>query len=162
MSSPEHKQLIWNLIKDIKVGMLVTTDDQESVLRSRPMSLVQKEYDGTLYFFTDSQDAKAYEVKKDRDVCLTFQDSSQQVYVSLSGNANLNSDSKLIDRYWNEWVATWFPKGKNDPNLALLEVKISSGEHWNADENKIMQLFSIAKAKINKEAPELGTHEKFG
>ena len=27
MSSPEHKQKIWNLIKDIKVGMLVTKDD---------------------------------------------------------------------------------------------------------------------------------------
>lgn len=26
MSTPEHKQKIWKLIKDIKVGMLVTDD----------------------------------------------------------------------------------------------------------------------------------------
>lgn len=26
MSSPEHKQFVWNLIKEIKVGMLVTED----------------------------------------------------------------------------------------------------------------------------------------
>jgi len=26
MSSPEHKQKIWKMIKDIKVGMLVTLD----------------------------------------------------------------------------------------------------------------------------------------
>ncbi len=30
MSSPEHKQLIWNLIKDIKVGMLTTNSVNES------------------------------------------------------------------------------------------------------------------------------------
>ncbi|BBI60897.1 hypothetical protein HSBAA_22030 [Vreelandella sulfidaeris] len=27
MSSPEHKQKIWGMIKDIKVGMLVTLDN---------------------------------------------------------------------------------------------------------------------------------------
>lgn len=53
MSSPEHKQLIWSLIEEIKVGMLVTHDTEKNNIRSRPMSLVQEEYDGTLFFYTD-------------------------------------------------------------------------------------------------------------
>ncbi|MCA1806466.1 MAG: pyridoxamine 5'-phosphate oxidase family protein, partial [Actinobacteria bacterium] len=48
MSSPEHKQKIWKMIKEIKVGMLVTLDDD--VPRARPMHLVQDAYDGTLWF----------------------------------------------------------------------------------------------------------------
>ncbi|XKH01572.1 pyridoxamine 5'-phosphate oxidase family protein [Marinobacter nauticus] len=46
MSSPEHKQKIWKLIRDIKACMLTTRHGDE--LRSRPMVLVQDEYDGTL------------------------------------------------------------------------------------------------------------------
>ncbi|REG94466.1 pyridoxamine 5'-phosphate oxidase family protein [Algoriphagus antarcticus] len=162
MSSPEHKQLIWNLIKEIKFGMLVTHDDLEEKLRGRPMSLVQDEYDGTIYFFTDRTDAKAYEIKRDRDVCLTFADKDDQTYVSLSGKANLTEDKSLIDRYWNKWVAAWFPKGKDDPTLAMLEIKIQSGEHWKADENKLVQLFKIAKANLTDSEPEMGDHETFG
>nr|WP_290695538.1 pyridoxamine 5'-phosphate oxidase family protein [Halomonas sp. UBA3074] len=40
MSSPEHKQKIWKMIKDIKVGMLVTSDHDTP--RARPMHLVQE------------------------------------------------------------------------------------------------------------------------
>ncbi|GAA5176988.1 hypothetical protein GCM10023342_23840 [Modicisalibacter zincidurans] len=50
MSSPEHKQKIWKLISDIKVGMLVTLDGPQP--RARPMHLVQDAYDGTLWFYT--------------------------------------------------------------------------------------------------------------
>jgi general stress protein 26 len=162
MSSPEHKQLIWNLIKKIKFGMLVTHDDLEEKLRGRPMSLVQDEYDNTIYFFTDRTDAKAYEIKRDRDVCLTFEDVDEQTYVSLSGKANLTEDRNLIDRYWNKSVAAWFPKGKDDPSIAMLEIKIESGEHWKADENKLVQLFKIAKANVLSEEPNLGENKTFG
>jgi general stress protein 26 len=162
MSSPEHKKLIWDLIKEIKFGMLVTHDDPEEKLRGRPMGLVQDEYDNTLYFYTDRTDAKAYEIKLDRDVCITFQDSKAQTYVSLSGKANLTEDQSLIDRYWNEWAAGWFPKGKDDPSLAMLEIKIESGEHWKSDENKMIQLFKIAKANVLNEEPKLGDNKTFG
>ena len=105
MSSPEHKQLIWNLIKEIKFCMLVTNDEDKDALRSRPMSLVQKAYDGTLFFFTNKKDAKAYEVKNNRSVCITFSDPDEQTYVSLSGRAQLTTDKTLIDKYWTKWVA---------------------------------------------------------
>jgi general stress protein 26 len=162
MSSPEHKQLIWNLIKDIKFGMLVTNEEDGSSLRSRPMTLVQNQYDGTLYFYTNKHDGKAYEIKKDRDICITFSDPSAKIYVSLSGKANLTTDSALIDRYWNKFVSAWFPEGKEDPNLAMLEIKIDSGEHWKTDENMFAQLYEIAKANLTDTKPDLGEHESFG
>ncbi|MCX2745484.1 pyridoxamine 5'-phosphate oxidase family protein [Mangrovivirga sp. M17] len=164
MSSPEHKQKIWNLIKDIKVGMLVTQEDNGSErLRARPMSLVQDAYDGTLYFYTPKSDAKVYEIKNDRDVCITFSDPENQVYVSLTGKAKLTQDKELIDKYWNAWASAWFKEGKDDPEVAMLEVKINKGEHWVTDENKILQLYEVAKANIKEESvPDMGENEKFG
>ncbi|MEQ8549986.1 MAG: pyridoxamine 5'-phosphate oxidase family protein [Cyclobacteriaceae bacterium] len=164
MSSPEHKEKIWNLIKDIKVGMLVTQEDNEtSRLRARPMSLVQDAYDGTLYFYTPKSDAKAHEVENDRDVCITFSEPKDQIYVSLTGKAKLTNDKSLIKKYWNPWVSAWFEKGEDDSEVAMLEIKINKGEHWNTDENKFIQLFEIAKANVkDDQVPEMGENEKFG
>ena len=70
MSSPEHKEQIWNLIKDVKVGMLATEDQGD--MHARPMHLVQKDYDGTIWFFTRRDAEKVDELKSGRNVCLTF------------------------------------------------------------------------------------------
>ena len=160
MSSPEHKQKIWNLIKDIKVGMLVTHDDH--MPHARPMHIVQDAYDGTLWFFTPRNAEKVAEAKKDRDVCISFSDQDSGVYVSLSGKARLTDDRALIEKYWNPFVGAWFEQGKDDPEVALLEVKVEFGEHWQAKESKVFQLFEVAKAKIKNEKPNLGENEKFG
>jgi len=164
MSSPEHKKLIWDLIKDIKVGMLVTSEMEEhDGLRARPMHLVQDAYDGKLYFYTPKKDSKVFEIKEDNDICITFSDPSSNIYVSLTGKARLTEDSELIERYWNSWVEAWFEKGKADPDLAMLEVKINRGEHWNTKENALVQSFELAKANVLDEAtPDIGENEKFG
>jgi general stress protein 26 len=164
MSSPEHKKLVWDLIKDIKVGMLVTQDENEAgTMRARPMSLVQDAYDGTLFFYTSKSDAKAFEIEQDRDVCMTFTDPKANLYVSLSGKAWVSEDQALIDRYWNPWVAAWFENGKEDPDLGMIVVKINKGEHWDSKSNKIVQLFEIAKSNLDMSlTPNLGESEKFG
>lgn len=161
MSSPEHKQKIWKMIKDIKVGMLVTLDGD--MPRARPMHLVQDEYDGTLWFFTRRSAEKVTETANDNDVCLSFSDQEKGVYVSLSGKARLIDDQELKDKYWNPFIAAWFTEDKNDPEVALLEVKVEMGEHWKATESKAFQLYEFAKANVKKDAtPNLGENEKFG
>jgi len=164
MSSPEHKQLIWNLIKDIKVGMLVTKEtNEEDSIRARPMSLVQDAYDGTLYFYTSKNASKAFEVEQDRDVCLTFSSPSDNVYVSLTGKGRISNDKDLIDKYWNPYVAAWFENGKENPEVSILIVKISKGEHWDSTTNKLVQTFEIVKSNVIKSAtPNMGENEKFG
>jgi hypothetical protein len=44
----------------------------------------------------------------------------------------------------------------------MLEIKIESGEHWKSDENKMIQLFKIAKANVLNEEPKLGDNKTFG
>lgn len=161
MSSPEHKQKIWKLINDIKVGMLVTLDGP--MPRARPMHLVQDAYDGTLWFYTRRSAEKVFETQGDQDVCITFSDQEEGIYVSLSGTARLNNDRELIDKYWNPFVAAWFPDGKDDPDLTLMEIKVKFGEHWKARESKVFQLYELAKANVKKDAePDMGENEKFG
>ena len=110
MSDPVHKQKIWNLIKDIKTGMLTTRNGEE--LRSRPMVLVQDEYDGTLWFYTNLESEKVFELENDNDVCVTFANADDHVYVSLTGVGKAIQGKALVDKYWNPFVSAWFPEGK--------------------------------------------------
>jgi general stress protein 26 len=163
MSSAEHKQLIWNLIKDIKVGMFVTNELENEGMRARPMSLVQDAYDGTLFFYTSKSQSKIYEIEKERDVCISFSSPSDSTYVSLTGKARISDDQDLIDKYWSTGVAAWFKNGKDDSDVAILKVKISRGEHWNSKNNKLVQLFEMAKSNaIESSTPNLGENEEFG
>jgi general stress protein 26 len=160
MSSPEHKAKIWNLINDIKVGMLVTQEGEH--LRARPMHLVQDDYDGTIWFFTNTESDKVFEIEKDRDVCLTFEDHDDDVYVSMTGKARLTKDKELINRFWGPFVDPWFPGGKDSDEVGLIEIKINAGEHWDGDA-QIVQLFKFARSNlVTNEVPDVGENEKFG
>jgi general stress protein 26 len=160
MSSLEHKQKIWNLIQDIEVGMLTTHDQGE--LRSRPMHLVQDDYDGTLWFYTDTESDKVFEIEKDHDVCITFEDHPHEVYVSMTGKARLTNDKALIEKYWNPFVAAWFPDGKDSPNVGIIEIKINSGEHWDGINSRAIQAFKMLKANVTEEKPDMGENQRFG
>lgn len=160
MSSQEHKEKIWGFISEIGTGMLTTLHGQE--LRARPMHLVQKKYDGTLWFFTDLKSEKSFEIDKDQDVCVSFSDSHKDTYVSLTGTAKLVDDTELISQLWNPFIAAWFPEGKGAPNVGLVEIKIHKGEHWNTENSKVTQFYSMAKANAKDETPDIGEHEKFG
>lgn len=160
MSSPEHKQKIWHLIKDIKTAMLTTRHGDE--LRSRPMVLVQDEYDGTLWFYTDFSTEKVLEIERDHDVCLTFADPDNQVYVSLTGTGRAIRDDALISKYWNPFIAAWFPDGKDSPDVGMLEIRIHKGEHWDSNSSNMVKSFKTIKAKLKNEQPDLGEHQKFG
>ncbi len=160
MSSPEHKAKVWNMIKSIKVGML-TTEVADS-LRARPMHIVQDEYDGTLWFFTRKASAKVFEIKSERDVCITFASEKMETYVSLTGRARITQNRELIERYWNPFVAAWFPEGNADPEVALIEIDVRAGEHWDSTSSKALQLFEVAKANLTDSTPDVGENEQFG
>lgn len=160
MSSPEHKAKVWNMIKAIKVGMLTT--EVAGSLHARPMHIVQNEYVGTLWFFTSKASAKVFEIKKDRDVCMTFASVETETYVSLTGSATITQDRKLIEKYWNPFVAAWFPDGKDDPEVSLIQIHVRAGEHWDATSSKVIQLFEVAKANLTESTLDMGENEQFG
>lgn len=160
MSSPEHKQKIWQMIKGIGTGMLATRHGNE--LLTRPMTLVQNEYDGTLWFFTDLDSDKVFEVEGDNDVNVSFSDPTNDTYVSLTGIGKPTKDKALIDKYWNGFVGVWFPEGKDSPNVGMLEIKVIKGEHWDSNSSTMVKSYKMAKAKVKGETPDMGEHESFG
>src|SRR5689334_18380270 len=86
-----HKKL-WEIIKDCRFAMLTTTDES-GALRSRPMTTVQKEFGGTLWFFTPADAEPVQDIEAHENVCVSYADVEHNDFVSLSGTASL-VDSK--------------------------------------------------------------------
>ena len=158
MTETNDIQKLWDLIKSVEVAMLVTEDGEH--LRSRPMAMSQREFDGTLWFFTRASSHKVAEVENEHRVNLAFANSSKQNYVSVSGRANLVRDQPAIAQHWSESVRVWFPKGKDDPEIALLKVTVDQAEYWDAPSSTMLHAYGYVKAVITGKSPQPGGHGK--
>jgi general stress protein 26 len=149
---------IWHMIR--KVGVAMLTSDDDGVLRSRPMAASQKGFDGVLWFFTREHAAKVAEVRQDPLVCVSYADPGSQTYVSLSGRASLVTDPPVLADHWHESLRTWFPKGLQDKELALLKVDVDQGEYWDAPSSTMIHAYGYVKARLTGEPPHPGGHDK--
>ena len=157
MSNPELHEDVWKRIKDIRFAMLTTVDDDGSLV-ARPMTTVQKEFSGTLWFFTSLSSPPAAAVKAHGTVGIHYSEPKDDCYVSLSGDAQLVHDRPRMEALWSPMVKAWFPKGIDDPDLGLIRVDIHRAEYWDVKESKPVQLFKMAKAAISGTTPKLGEH----
>ncbi len=157
-AGPEAKQKLWSMIKTIQVAMLTTDDGTH--LRSRPMVASQKEFDGTLYFLTRANSPKTDEVEAKERVNVSYADAHRQDYVSLSGRARIVRDRATVDAHWSEAARTWFPKGKDDPDLAVLQVEVEEAEYWDAPSSTMLYAYGYLKAVTTGKPPQGGETKK--
>ena len=148
------------LIKDIDFCML-TTIDEEGDPHSRPMSSNGDiDPNGDLWFFTAASSLKVDEVTNSPKVNVSFADPENQRYVSVTGLARLVRDREKIDELWRPQFKIWFPKGKDDPEVALLCVSLEKGEYWDSPGSTIGYALSFVSSLITGKQPDLGENKK--
>jgi len=147
------------LIEDIDFCML-TTIDERGDLHSRPMSSNgELDSNGDLWFFTGASSHKVSEINDSPRVNVSFADPQNQNYVSVTGRARLVRDRQKIDELWQPQFQMWFPEGKDDPNLALLRIKVQKAEYWDSPSSPISYALNFVSALVSGEEPDLGEHK---
>jgi general stress protein 26 len=146
----ENYDKLWDKIKDIKVTML-TTLDEENCLRSRPMYTQQTEFTGDIWFFTREHSAKIHDLKKDKHVNLSYADIDSSTFVSVTGYADIVYDKQKIDELWDPLLKVWFPQGKEDPELCLIRVKVDQAEYWDTKSRTMIYLIGKAMSALTGE-----------
>jgi len=95
------------MIEALDVGML-TTEDENGHLRSRPMA-AQRAEEGVLWFFTGKDSPKIEDIKKDAEVNVSYADPNNQVYVSVSGLAQTFRDPTKVRELWSGGASAMVP-----------------------------------------------------
>ncbi|MDF5730319.1 MAG: pyridoxamine 5'-phosphate oxidase family protein [Rhizonema sp. PD38] len=156
----EKIQKLRELIKDIDIGMLTTIDDDGS-LRSRPMSTNSYvDDDSNLWFFIYGSSHKVTEVEQHERVNVSFSDPHKQEYVSVSGKGELVRDRNKIQELWKPELQAWFPKGLDEPDIALLKVNVEKAEYWDAPSGFVAHAIGLVKGITTGEKPSVGENEK--
>lgn len=147
---------IGELLKKIDIAML-TTVGKGGYLMSRPLSTQQAQFDGErVRFFTEADSPKVAEIGRNPKVNLAYASKGKNVYVSLTGTAKVSRDRAVIDALWNDAMKAFFPKGKDDPNLVLLDVAVHSIEYWDGPGTWIGKAVSFIVARVTRNEEVMG------
>jgi general stress protein 26 len=151
LSGEEAHRKIAELAKGIHICMM-TTIREDGSMGSRPMAVQDKPFEGTLWFLTRVTSDKVDEIKEDQHILLSFADPGSSKYITLRGRAAVNQDKAKIKDLWNDMYKAWFPKGEDDPDIAVLRVDVTDGDYWEASGLKVVMLakYAIAAATGGK------------
>jgi general stress protein 26 len=152
--TPAQREL-WELLKEIRPAMMTTVDEDGS-LRSRPMWTQGDTFDGSLWFFTADDAPKAHELARNPQIGISYAAPDKDLFVSVSGRAEVVHDRAKIDELWNAFAEAWFPDGTADPHLALLKVEVDHAQYWQDKKPKILQLAEIAIGLVRNVPPKSG------
>jgi len=159
MPRPDEIAKLREMIKDIRLAML-TTVENDGTLRSRPMAAQQAEGDVDLWFFTHAGSPKADEVRRDDRVNVSFSDNGKNRWISVSGRAAIVQDKAKMEELWQPILKAWFPRGLDEPGLALLKVDVEQAEYWDSASSTMVQLVGFVKAIATGESFQPGDDVK--
>ena len=154
------RERLWNFIKDIRFAMF-TTRQSNGHLHSRPMTTqnTSVDQDESLWFFMSHKGDPVAELAAEPVVNVAYADPGDDCYVSVCGLASVIDNHAKKVQLWTKMAQAWFPGGVDDPDLALVQVRIHEAHYWNVKTSKVMQLVHMAKAVVTGEQPKgMGEH----
>ncbi len=78
---------------------------------------------------SDASDSeKVDEMEQDQHVTLTFAEPTDSKYITLKGRATVTQDRAKVQELWNPMYKAWFPKGEEDPEIAVMRVDVTEGD----------------------------------
>jgi general stress protein 26 len=149
---------VWDIVE--KVGVCMLTTQSSDRLRARPVEARLKRDTGVIFVVTDIRSMKAEEIEAAPDVGLTFIDTAQNAYLSMTGRAGLARDVAKIREVWRKTDEMWWPGGPADSNVCLLRIEPVLAELWDGPASAAVRAFEIVKATVTGKEPNLGENRK--
>lgn len=140
------------LVRQMRIAMF-TTIEPDGSLRSRPLHTVEIDAAGRLWFFTQAHSPKSLEAEANaHQVALSYADPRDEDFASISGTANVVRDREKMRALWSSKLEPWFPRGLDDPDLALLEVRIDKAEYWDSPRRENVKIATLRPEDIGQRA----------
>lgn len=124
----------------------VTRANLSNAHKSRPMAVQKTDEVGYVWFLSAADSVKNMEIAKDTNATLYFQGSSHSDFLELNGRAVVSKDRAKIEELWGPSLKAWFPEGKEDPSVSVIQFIPESGYYW---DNKHGNTIAGIKVLIN-------------
>lgn len=146
------RDTFWKRLDGINAGMLGCAPDWRLV----PMSHYADRDQSVLWFITaDGTDlVKAVEGGPQQAVHVVSE-GGDKLYARMEGTLELSNDRAKLDEIWNAVASSWFEDGKQDEDVRLLKLKLSTAEVW-ATTGGLGFLYEVARSKVTGAKPDMG------
>ena len=138
LSAAEAVEKIKTLADQAKICFFCTESSTGTTKGARPMSILEVDDDGTIWFVSPKESDKNREIVENPHVRLYFHGSTHSDLMYLIGEAYLHEDRNKIEEIWNPFLKTWFTEGKYDPRLSIIKVIPSEGYYWDSKHGNLV------------------------
>jgi general stress protein 26 len=136
---------VGKMIAANKICML-TTRGEDGEMLARPMAVVEREFDGTLWFVSHDDSRKTRQIGREPLVNVTYASGSE--WISIKGRAEIVRDVAKLKEVWDAGVEAWFPEGPEDPKTVLVKVSAEGAEYWDSPGGSLVSsAISFVKSK---------------
>lgn len=168
----DDQQKLHDLLEEFRAVVLIThalpeggrtaSPQTDVEVTSRPMQVARLDENCDMWFLTDADTAKVYEIRTDPMVHVVAQDGSA-VFLSIRGVAKVLQDKATIRSLWSKPYEVWFPEGPDTPGIRAIHVQAHEGQYWDSKGvNRIKYIFQAAKAFVTNTTPETGGTDQHG
>ena len=137
------------LLKGMPSGMFVT-ETPAFEMRSRPMLIQDIDDHGWLWFLTDDHSRKIHDLSRNPEALVVFQSPRGDRYVSVHGIAVVVKDNLRLKKLWKPTYRAWYPKGKSDPEIVLVAVKVSRVDYWLVPRSRLARAAGAVGALVTR------------
>jgi general stress protein 26 len=129
MPTPQELEAkFWKALKSDMTMMLGLAGKDDG--HTRPMTAQIESDHGPIWFFAATDTALVRQLGQGCRAIATFVSKGHDLFATVHGSLRVDNDRAVIDRLWNQYVAAWYGRGKEDPKLALLRLDPDKAEIW--------------------------------
>lgn len=145
---------LWDAIQRHQTGMLGVVGVGPHHLQ--PMTAYAEPETGELWFFTRNDTDLVRQVGDGHAAMFVFQ--GRDLQACLGGELQVRRDPARMEKYWNAVVSAWYPQGRADPSLTLLQFDCVDAEVWISEAGPVKFAWEIARANASHRRPTVGGH----
>ena len=147
MSAEEAKnlsELFWRELGGLRTGMLGLAGTSDA--HSQPMTAHFDAPPGPLWFYVRADSPLVAASGGGRDAVFHYTGRGHDLYACVRGTLTASRDQAVIDRFWSDDVARWFPD-RNSPQVTLLRFEPANAEIWLPTEGPDARSFKFGSAE---------------
>lgn len=156
LNNTEAIEKLQKMVDSIDIGMLSTFPKGTNYPHSIPMSRQEVDDHGNIWFLFSAESDTHQHLQQNKEVSITFADVSSYEFLSINGIGEVSQDAARIDKYWNDMIAAWFEKGKEDPNIRILKITPAEAHYWDNKTNKLVTFFKVAASAVTGSKMDIG------
>lgn len=158
MDPNEIGDRLFKAIESERIGMLGVVGGPRD--HFQPMTSFWEAETRSLWFYTYEDSDLVRKVGAGQPAMFTFVDKGREVWACIGGDLRRTHDAERIQKLWNPVVAAWYPEGKDDPRLTLLQLDAKDAEIWVDQKGPVRFGLDILKSNLTKTTPDSGGHAK--